>query len=271
MTSTDAWDFYGVNVGWQHAGLRLSESVYPAHLRMPSHSHERAYLGFVLSGGYRERSGRQVRDRKALTGVFHPEGESHSVAFSSGPARIFRVELSEEWLDRLHGFARAPRWPSEFAGRALCELVLRLRSEFKKADRWSALGIEGLSLELLAEVCRTSTSDSETGVPNWLKDAREMLASRFTEALTLQDVATAVGVHPVHLAREFRRRFHCTTGDFVRRTRVEFACRRISESESPLSDIALAAGFYDQSHFTNTFRRLTGMTPAAYRDAVRPG
>ena len=96
-----------------------------------------------------------------------------------------------------------------------------------------------------------------------------MLAGHFAEELKLKEVASAVGVHPVHLAREFRRHFHCTAGDFVRRTRVEFACRKISESEASLSDIALSAGFYDQSHFTNTFRRFTGMTPAAYREAMR--
>jgi AraC family transcriptional regulator len=77
-----------------------------------------------------------------------------------------------------------------------------------------------------------------------------------------------VGVHPVYLASEFRKHFGCTIGEYVRKLRVEFACRRISESDSPLSDIAIAAGFSHQSHFSRTFKAVTGMTPAGYRTAV---
>ena len=47
------------------------------------------------------------------------------------------------------------------------------------------------------------------------------------------------------------------------------ACRQISASDVPLSEIAVAAGFFDQSHFGRTFKQLTGMSPAAYRETIR--
>jgi AraC family transcriptional regulator len=76
-------------------------------------------------------------------------------------------------------------------------------------------------------------------------------------------------VHPAHLAREFRRRRHCTIGGYVRRLRVEFACRELSSTDAPLAEIALAAGFSHQSHLTRTFKELTGMTPAKFRALSR--
>lgn len=51
----------------------------------------------------------------------------------------------------------------------------------------------------------------------------------------------------------------------VGRLRVEFACEELSRPDTPLIRIALAAGFYDQGHFCRTFKRLTGITPTAYR------
>jgi AraC family transcriptional regulator len=51
--------------------------------------------------------------------------------------------------------------------------------------------------------------------------------------------------------------------------RIEYACNELATTESPIVDIALSAGFCDQSHFTRTFKRLTGLVPSQYRDALR--
>jgi AraC family transcriptional regulator len=57
----------------------------------------------------------------------------------------------------------------------------------------------------------------------------------------------------------------------VRRVRIERAAEQLGAGDRPLAAVALAAGFSDQSHFCNVFRRLTGMSPSAYRRAARPG
>lgn len=273
MASTAAASqFFGVrSAAWQHAGLRLSESIYPANLRMSSHAHEQAYLGIVLSGSYTERVGRKTRECKSLTTAFHPRGESHSVSFHNSPVRIFRIEITGEWCQRA-GQVNLPEEPAETDGGPLASIVLRLHNEFRSRDSWSGLAIEGLLLEVSAELARTcARTKSGEQTPAWLDDVRRRLAARAAETPALAELAASAGVHPVHLAREFRKHFRCTIGDFIRRARVEFACHQISETDTPLSEVALAAGFYDQSHFSNIFRRVTGMTPAAYRTICRAG
>ena len=97
-----ASQFYGVrSAAWRQAGLTLTESTYPAHLRMPSHAHEQAYLGIVLSGGYTEKVGRKTRECKTLTTVFHPRGESHSVAFHTSRVRIFGSKSQKSGVSAL--------------------------------------------------------------------------------------------------------------------------------------------------------------------------
>jgi AraC family transcriptional regulator len=146
---------------------------------------------------------------------------------------------------------------------------LRLYREFREFDDFSSLTIEGLTLELIAETSRRSTRKSEPKPPLWLRRAREILDERFDENLTLVALSESVGVHPVHLAREFRRFYRLTVGDYVRKRRIEVACRQISDTDFPFSEIALAAGFFDQSHFARTLKKFTGMTPSEYRAAFR--
>jgi AraC family transcriptional regulator len=146
--------------------------------------------------------------------------------------------------------------------------MIRLHREFRCFDSLSPVAIEGLGLELLAVTCRSSGAASRR--PRWLEQAREIVHERCAEPMSVTAIAHEVGVHPVHLAQVFRREFGQTCGDYIRRRRIELACRRLVTTDDPLADIALDAGFADQSHFSRTFRRVVGTTPADYRRARRP-
>ena len=149
-------------------------------------------------------------------------------------------------------------------------LGTRLYDEFRHTDELSPLAFEGLTLELLAECSRQAARTRDHQPPRWLRRVSDLAQARFRERLALGAIAESVGVHPAHLARVFRRFHGCTLGDYVRKLRVEFACHCLTTSDAPLADIALAAGFSDQSHFSNTFKRHTGVPPAAFRRSARP-
>jgi AraC family transcriptional regulator len=76
-----------------------------------------------------------------------------------------------------------------------------------------------------------------------------------------------VDVHPAHLARAFRQHFRVPLGSYVRRLRLDWAASRLADSAESLANVAVAAGFADQSHLTRAFKRHTGHTPGAYRQA----
>jgi AraC family transcriptional regulator len=82
-------------------------------------------------------------------------------------------------------------------------------------------------------------------------------------------IARITDVHPAHLVRVFRKKFGCTIGEYVRRLRVEFACRQIRATDAPLSEIAAHAGFFDQSHLNKIFKNLFKLTPYEYRKIHR--
>ena len=137
------------------------------------------------------------------------------------------------------------------------------------SDAASALAIEGLTLEMLTEVSRSSILEPHHTPPPWINDVMDLLHERFRDGLSLAEIAEAVGVHPVHLAREFRR-FNCyTVGGYIRHLRIEQASRDLTSTDESLVLIAAAAGFCDQSHFCRVFKRKTGMTPVEYRRTFR--
>jgi AraC family transcriptional regulator len=255
----------------QFGSVRVTETLHPAGLKTQRHSHELALFCFVREGGFSEVYGRRRRECVPLQVIFRPPDEAHTDRFYDAGARCLTVELGVGLLQRLREYSVIPEDSRDFYGGKYAWLAAKLYGEFVRMDAASALAVEGLTLELIAEASRTRAEWREHSPPRWLEQAEELLRAHFSEPLTIEAVAQAVDVHPVRLARAFRRTYRHTIGEHVRRLRVEFACRAIAGSDTPLTEIALSAGFYDQSHFTRTFKSATGVTPSAYRTAFRAG
>ena len=241
------------------AGLVLSETVYEPNLKLSTHAHLQPYFCFVLKGNYQEYDGRKERICNPAELIFHRSGESHANSFYDSGGCCFNIEIGSEWRERVNFDDLA-----ELESAAAKTLARRLYHEFNRFDRFSPLAIEGLFLEMSAEVLRRSEIRRDAVQP-WLRGVREILHEQFSENLTIEDLAGEVSVHPVHLARAFRQKFHCTVGDYVRNLRVEYARRELSSSDKTLAEIAYFAGFSSQSHFTTVFKRLTGATPSEFR------
>jgi AraC-like DNA-binding protein len=246
----------------------LTETVHAARARLPWHAHENSYFCFVLQGAYTERYGKREVVCNPSTVTFRTAGETHEDLVHEAASRVFVVEISPRWIEKLRADSLTLRTTSGLCGGALPRLCARLNREFHQADAAAKLAIEGLALELLAETARHRRTGIQTAPP-WLRQAREMIIEHFPQALQLTQIADAVGVHPVYLATAFREKFGVTVGEFVRRLRIERACAELIKADLPLATIALEAGFVDQSHFSKLFKLYTGTTPAKYRRAVR--
>jgi AraC family transcriptional regulator len=101
--------------------------------------------------------------------------------------------------------------------------------------------------------------------------AREAVDASFGDPIGLAALAESVGVNATYFARAFRKYYGASVGEYVRRLRLEYATELLTRSELSLSDIASAAGFYDQSHLTRAFKLHMRVTPSAYRVAFAQG
>jgi AraC family transcriptional regulator len=246
-------------------GFILTETSYDAGFRSSRHSHECGYFYTVLDGAYTETWGNTTKGYKPLTLAYRPAEFEHAHGCDSD-GRCFNICFIGQ--DRFAEITEKLRAPLEVHDTLLPWLLTRLYREFSNTQDSSDLAMEGLALEILAVTTRPSSDVHLRRPPRWLEESKDLLHERFSESLTVEEVARNVGMNPAYLARTFREHYRCTMGEYVRRLRVESACRQLCTSDVPLAAIALDAGFVDQSHFTKTFKRLIGMTPAQFRAAA---
>jgi transcriptional regulator GlxA family with amidase domain len=101
--------------------------------------------------------------------------------------------------------------------------------------------------------------------PGALRRVREHIESSLSERIELGELARITGLSECHFSRAFRQSVGVPPHRYVMTRRVEVAANLIEQTNRSLTDIALAVGFADHSHFTRTFARMKRETPGAYR------
>lgn len=205
--------------------MLLTETAYVPGMNLPSHSHGSSHLAILLEGSYLERT--RSRSYLCLPGdaVHYAVDVQHSNLFGRKLSRCLNLEFPEG------------KMPEDCRQTRNC-----VPTEIR-----SLIGIPGLKL----------------GNGSWLPLARKMIDA--SPATSLTPLAEELAVHPSHLAKAFRRAFGMSVGQYVLLRRARLGARLLIETNVPVAEIAYDCGFFDQSHFSNAFLRLTGFTPTALR------
>jgi AraC family transcriptional regulator len=226
--------------------------VYEAGARCTSRSLDAATLEVVIRGTLERTSGRRRFMLHRGSALFKPSGIA-GTAFSEAGAESLVIEVQDVALRETVADGTARAWS------------LNLLREAEVRDPGWELLVEGLILQGLGWLTRCARLRSER--PAWLDDVVELARRQ----QPLGTIAASVNRHASHVAREFRRHEGVSVGEFSRRCRLELAAVALMSADQSIVDVALTAGFCDQSHFTNAFRRVFGVTPAAYRVASADG
>lgn len=259
--------FYGSRGGKREVGgFVVTESRYAPLAHIPEHLHENAFFSFVLSGDSREQAGSSEYERVPRMLVFHPRRERHESRWGRVGGSCLHVEISGETTEAMERQGLGLSSSTILKSPMVCGIGSRLIDEFRTGDTASSLAIEGLVLELLAQISRTAGATSfKTRIPPWLEEARLMVAHQYHRGIGVTEMAVTLGVTPSHLAASYRRAFGCTLGEDVRRHRIADACGRLLESDATLGAIAVECGFADQAHFSKVFRSAVGKSPGQFR------
>jgi len=245
---------------------RVREVAYGPLLTQTRHSHAETTVTLVVAGSLRETVGRTEEIARALSIVVKPGDTEHADQFGERGTRTVQISLTTQEADALREWEPAARrWRWTHAGPAVpafLRLLAMVRSSPDDEGRLDS-GVTDV-LSSLREVA----DDSRLAPPAWLKRAREEIDD-VGAGVRVRDVAARAGVHPVYLARQFRRFFGVSVVSCLQRARVKRAAELLASSSLPLSAVALEAGFADQSHLSRSFRAGTGLTPGNYAGFIR--
>jgi AraC family transcriptional regulator len=228
---------------------------------MTLHAHADAHFVLVLGGSYRSLAYPEGMITHGPALVFNPPGTEHRDCFLDLRASFMTVSLDAGRFARLADF-RQMSGPVHLDAPGALDCALSLFRAAYGGD--NPLHTEALALELVAATANGTRLRGARHAPGWLGAVTDLIQDHSHDRLGLDAIAKAVDVHPVYLTRAFKRWTGLTPGEYHRRCRMERAFAELMRSTRPTVDIALAAGYADQAHFTRAFAAVYGIAPARF-------
>lgn len=238
----------------------------------PNHFHEYYVLG-IVEGGKRTLfcQNREYVIEKGAIVLFQP-GENHGCEQIDGGSFDYRgfhisqgvmAGLSEEMTGKrtMPGFSGNVIYDEEAAGyiRLLHEMVMEKREGFEKEETLFLL------FSMLVERYGKNLSHSIPACEKEIGKACAYMEQRFAEHICLEQVCRYAGLSKSTLLRAFTKAKGITPYRYLETVRINKAKKLLREGAVP-SRVAAETGFSDQSHFTNCFNSIIGLTPGRYRE-----
>lgn len=226
------------------------------------HGHGDAFFALLLRGSYEEKSSGSTLRYFPFTLGFHSSDTTHADEVYASDTRFLIIQLSNTWYEHLRTSEMYRESRPRICNAYGSWLVTRLRDQLESDVPLWPLSVENLVFDLLSTVVEVNSFGSR---PQWLDRTIELLRSEFPSNVTVVRLARELGLHPIYLSRQFRRYCGQSIAGFVHSLRVSSAMLQLRDPDVPLSEVALASGYSDQSQFTKAFTRRMGITPGAFR------
>jgi AraC-like DNA-binding protein len=157
----------------------------------------------------------------------------------------------------------------------LPELVVLGELAQAAADGNSDIGLDEIGQVLASRFVEVVSGKPRKSGPDAARDRRRAVETALWidanshHQINLEDAAAQAGISPFHFLRLFSQALGVTPHQYLVRSRLRHAARRLVNDDSPITDIAYDVGFADLSNFVRTFRRAAGASPLKFRQASR--
>ncbi|HKU04968.1 MAG TPA: AraC family transcriptional regulator [Bradyrhizobium sp.] len=157
----------------------------------------------------------------------------------------------------------------------LAELMVLAELAQTAADGSSDVGLDEVGHALAARFVEAVSGRKARKLTANLRDRRRAVESALWidanshRPIALDGAAEQAGISPFHFLRLFSEVLGVTPHQYLVRSRLRHAARRLADDDSPITDIAYDVGFGDLSNFVRTFHRASGASPMRFRQASK--
>lgn len=244
--------------------LRLAEGSYAPGEKQEKHAHSYTSISFVLAGSLEETVGKTPEYAFPFSTVIKPCDTEHIDCFGDAGARMLSVQFSPKLIASLKDWdSSLSTWRWVHGGQT-ARLMLRLLKAYRRPST-ADTALEDCVYELLGSLPSQLSTNDGTDAPKWLQLVKQELEETFADGVRVRDLAARAEVHPVYLARQFRRHMGCSITDYRRLLKARAAAHSLASSNDSFASAAAECGFADQSHLGRVFKSVTGLTPLDYR------
>jgi AraC family transcriptional regulator len=207
MKEMQTGQFYGQTTETLHLdGITLTDTEYTKD-KVDWHYHKNAYFTFILQGKLIEGNKKETYDCSAGTLLFHNWQEAHFNIKPAGFSRGFHIELNKRWIDRYSLSLSNLQGSIRISDPHIKLLLYKIFKETRINDCTTPVAIQTLLLDALTGMQSVQNSLIREK-PRWVLKIYELLHDCSLQNISLKDLSDALGIHPVHLSRDFPRHFH---------------------------------------------------------------
>lgn len=261
----------------------VRETIHPVGWDMDElHWHDFWQLVFNCGGEAEVATDRPVRVPAGRLAVL-PPGFSHTWRNASGtPLDLVNIHIFphqsgfeelEKYLQalcagpsRMGLLSMAPQFP---------RLMRSITDEYREGRYGYRFEIAALLTRIVTTILRTGLKDAPrrdafTGTLSRIEKALWYIEANSAKPLHLRDIGRILNVSPKHACELFRRQAGISPMAHLRNVRVQKAGLLLEDTSLGIKEIAFEAGFRDEHYFSRSFRRVTGISPTAFRARCRP-
>lgn len=240
----------------------ITDTEY-THSKVDWHYHENPYFTYLLQGKLFEENKKENYYLKPGSLLFHNWQDVHHNIKPAEYTRGFHVELTTDWLNNHQIDSLKLEGSLHLENPLIKEKMNKIFFETKINDINSQLTIEMLLIDIFSAI-KPVDKPTSTKNPTWVNTLKELLHSKQKTPTSLTNLSALLNIHPVHLSREFPKYFNTTIGNYIRTQKVNKALLLITENKHSMTEVCYECGFYDQSHFITTFKKVYKQTPLQF-------
>ena len=245
--------------------LSLKIFYYSKEEYMPLHSHDFSAISVVLKGNVLEKINGKAELASTASLLIKPKETLHEDFFGENGASIISLKVFDEHILSDANKSIFDHWNWHHIPNAsvlLLKIWAFLLTSRKDKDMIVLLN------DFIKTLNKIIKTNKENHPPYWVEQIKPEVVLSYTENLTLKRLAKENRVHPVYLARVFRKYYLCSLKEYVRNLKLYQAVSELPLKNNSLSEIAYNTGFSDQSHFNRVFKSELGISPGALKKSL---
>lgn len=238
--------------------VKVSATHHEAYEQLDFHQHQNPYLSVLIKGSYIEYSTGHQWTLTPGSFIFRPSLYNHANEIKHRDCTCINIELKPALLDRFKEKYDLPSeqqvyHPGEFS--SLNHIVHALVNTYTNYEYY---------LLQWAQERATSLRDNRL-----VRAAKALIHENASASYGLTFIAQQLYIHPVYLARLFKKATGMSLGAYQRQRKVENAVALLYEGQLSITAIAYEVGFFDTAHFIKAFKKCYGVTPANFRTSLK--
>lgn len=238
-------------------------------VHVPPHLHEAVEIVYVTEGTIELGVGQELYHmEKGDFGIVFPNVIHHYQAFGTGKNKMIYLFVEPSLLPAYSAQLQkcSPEYPIIKKEQIREDIVNTMKSLVHMKER-SPMLIQAYVQIILAHVFSDMKmiDKSAVGSDDLIYNAVEYVAKNFRDEITLEKMASHLGVSKYVLSRMFAKTFHCNFSRYVNGVRLNYASSALENSQESITNISLDCGFESQRTFNRVFKERYKMTPREYR------